>query len=362
MKNLRMMLFAGLFSVLLFAGCAEEAGYLQRDNLEPVPPHLYVFLAPEQGVRAIGLSTSWTVFDEDGNFAVDFNADSPHPQQLSPRDFESATLRLSHGQDSPLDWRFIGLDFTYGDPPNTHLPHILSVTRWSVRHTGAWSIDVFPGEETVELVAPGGWTPGLFADMIPIFDDGFDSIYAVQAEWREGRSQGTKLFAFRVISGIEFEVIEPDVPARSPRLYVSLRADGMPTQDFGAAQGTTSWFHLYEASGDHPLDFWEETWECIDFGAFRGRLADTGNNEIELRFSGDLPPDRVYVRRWRAEFIGMASEMWNRYERVEVNDNIIRISDSGYDYVYKVEARWVLGDFTDATAKAFYTFRVDSAR
>ena len=366
MKNLRMRLFAGIFGVLVLAGCVLEAGQTRGNPLgpmtpqEPVTPHLYVFLEPGQGVQAIGLNTSWTVFDEDGNFVVGFDSDSPHPLQLGLRDFYSATLQLSHVQDSPLDWRFIGLDFTLGYPPNAHLPHIISVTRWRVEHTGEWRIDVFPGEETVELMAPGGWTPGPLAEMIPIFDDGFDYIYAVQAEWREGRSQGTKLFAFRVISGVEHEVIVPDVPARSPRLYVSLRAEGVPAQNFRAGQGTTSWFHLYEASGEHPLDFWEEMWECIDFSAFRGRFADTGRGEIELLFS-HFPPDRVYVRRWRAEFIGMVSEMWNRYERVELNDNIIRISDSGYDYIYKIEARWVLGDFTDSSAKAFYTFRIDSA-
>jgi hypothetical protein len=146
-----------------------------------------------------------------------------------------------------------------------------------------------------------------------------------------------------------------DVPGRSPQLYVGLSTVGLQTQNFRAAQGSTSWFLVYDASAEHPLDFWRETWDCIDFNAFIGQFEGVGSGEIELRFS-HFPPDTMYVRRWRTEFIGMASEMWNIYEPVEVNDNIIRVNDSGYDYIYQVEARWERGGW------ASYTFRINSAR
>jgi hypothetical protein len=143
------------------------------------------------------------------------------------------------------------------------------------------------------------------------------------------------------------------IPGRSPHLYVSLSTAGLPTQNFRAAQGSTSWFLVYDASAEHPLDFWRETWDCIDFNAFIGQFEGTDSGEIDLRFS-HVPPDTMYVRRWRTEFIGMASEMWDIYEPVEVNDNIIRINDSGYDYIYQVEARWERGGW------ASYTFRINS--
>ena len=152
-----------------------------------------------------------------------------------------------------------------------------------------------------------------------------------------------------------------DIPARSPQLYLNLNTGGLSTQNFRAAGGTTSWFLFYQASGSHPLNFWRETQRDIDFNAFIGQLENTGNGEIELLFS-HFPPDTVYVRRWRAEFIGMVSEMGNIYEFVEVNDNIIRISNSGYDYIYEVEARWVRGDDIPIMGRAFYTFRINSAR
>ena len=152
-----------------------------------------------------------------------------------------------------------------------------------------------------------------------------------------------------------------DIPARSPRLYLSLNTGGLSTQNFRATGGTTSWFLFYQASGFHPLDFWRETQSDIDFNAFIGQLEDTGNGEIELIFS-HFPPDTVYVRRWRAEFIGMASDMRSVYGLVEVNDNIIRISDNGYDYIYEVEAIWIRGDYIPVKGRVSYTFRINSAR
>jgi len=154
-----------------------------------------------------------------------------------------------------------------------------------------------------------------------------------------------------------------DIPPQSPHLYLSLNTGDFPAQNFRAAQGTTSWFFFFEASGFHPLCFWTESQDCIDFSEFIGQLEEAGSsdNKIQLQFS-HFPPDTVMVRRWRTEFIGMSSEMWNRYELVEVNDNIIFINDTGYDYIYEVEALWGPNDNMSIGARAFYTFRINSVR
>jgi len=84
------------------------------------------------------------------------------------------------------------------------------------------------------------------------------------------------------------------------------------------------------------------------------------NGEIRLQFTDNLSPYAVYVRRWPAEFAapvndgGSDMDLWFQYESVEINNNIIHISNDGKDYIYEVEARWAQG-------WSFYTFRVDSA-
>jgi len=191
-KALKNILSIGLLSLLALTGCDAEAEQIQENPLEPIPPHLYVFLEPEQAVRTIGLGISWTVFDEGGNFLIGFHGDShPPPGQLRPEDFYSATLHLPHGQDTPVDWRFVDMDFTYGYPPNTYSPYSISVTRWRILdYLGNLDVEY----EAVEV-----------GDMVPIFDDGHDYIYAAEVEWREGRSRGRRYFVFRVKSGINLE-------------------------------------------------------------------------------------------------------------------------------------------------------------
>jgi len=191
-------------------------------------PQFYIFLEPSQGVQAIQLTTSWTVYDEYGNAISGVAFDSPHPLQLNPQDFAAATLQLSHRQDWHLDWRFIGMDFIYGYLPNSHLPHSISVTRWKAEYTiGNQDIsDVIDRGEMVELISPGGWTPGLLADMIPIFDDGYDYIYKVQAEWQEGYS----VYTFRINSGSHPELTMSTQPI-DIRYLIGHESDRVPFDD-----------------------------------------------------------------------------------------------------------------------------------
>jgi len=168
------------------------------------------------------------------------------------------------------------------------------------------------------------------------------------------------LFLFTLLVGCNYYNEEID-SSNSPRLFVNLKTGELPVQNFRAAQGTTSWFLSYQASGFHPLCFWTEMQDGTDFNEFIGRFEDISEGEIQLQFS-HFPPDTVVVRKWRAEFIGMTSQMKNRYELVEVNHNVIRINDKGYDYIYEVQAIWEQRNDMSGTAKAFYTFRIDSGR
>jgi len=164
-------------------------------------------------------------------------------------------------------------------------------------------------------------------------------------------------------------------PESSPSLYISVGAEGTELHRIRAAQGTTSWFPAFafmdripdrrhrsglwlEASGEHPLDFWSETWECIDFNAFRADVG-SGSNNIEVRLDFGFPPTSLSVRRWSTEFIGMASEMWNTYEVIEVTGNVFFIHNDGSDYIYEVVASWAHGEHSFGNAS--YTFRLNAA-
>ena len=211
-----LMLFTGLFCLLTLTGCAMVEGQSQESDcivtawqarsLEPLPPQLYVFLDPDQEVRAVAWHMSYTVYDKDGNSVGGTKFDSPHHSELLLQDFYSATLQLSYGQDLPLGLQFIGMDFSYGYPPSRY-PHIISATRWRLEDVsgdglylpaGCW----YYGGESIELTAQEAWTPGVLVDVISVYDDGFDYIYVVEPEWREGQIRWRSLFAFRVNSGI----------------------------------------------------------------------------------------------------------------------------------------------------------------
>ena len=167
------------------------------------------------------------------------------------------------------------------------------------------------------------------------------------------------------------------IPERSPSLYIYISADGLETQHFRAAQGTTSWSPAfaftdriqigdtiqggmgYEATGFHPLDFWQESWVGIDLNPFMVSLKSI-DGEIEISLSFHFPPTSVYLKRWSADYIGMSSEMWNDYEPIELSNNVFRVSSGSNDYIYEVVASWTRGDVV--FGRVFYTFRLECIR
>ena len=222
-KDLKVMLLAGLFSLLALIGCTATTEQTQEANcivdawrarsLEYGPPQLYVFLGPEQSVPAIAWYMGYTVFYEDGTPVGATRFDSLGPSELLSKDFYSATLQLAHGQDIPLELQFISMDFNYGHPPSSN-PQIISATRFRIGYIDGVEVvhgDFYSGE-IVELLAQETWTPGIPVDVISILDDGFDYIYIVQPKWQDGPIRWHSFFAFRVNSGINACSYSNNVP------------------------------------------------------------------------------------------------------------------------------------------------------
>jgi len=182
------------------------------------------------------------------------------------------------------------------------------------------------------------------------------------------------LFSLTACGGSPIVSETADIPARTPQLYVRFRTEGLPAQQFRAAQLSTDWdptigadgqrigdgpwTGAFSASSPHPLDIF-----VLDFYDSDGITfyLDGIDGEMELQFGDNFPPHSIYVRRWNAEFAvsvnGGGSDMalWPQYESVEENGNIVLISDDGNDYIYEVDARWLQG-------RSFYTFRINSGR
>jgi len=162
------------------------------------------------------------------------------------------------------------------------------------------------------------------------------------------------------------------IPTHTPQLYVNFHTEGLSIQHFRAVQLSNDWFPNfddegeslsggYSASSHHPLDVWaldlSDFW-TVDLDTITLRL-NGADGEMEIQFSDNFPPHTVYVRRWPAEFSvsvndgGSDMDLWSQYELVEINNNIIRISNDSRDYIYEVEARWSQG-------WSSYTFRINS--
>ena len=204
------------------------------------------------------------------------------------------------------------------------------------------------------------------------FNSGAYLVYT-DVHWSGGGDEFTLIrYVFKIVREFELE----DIPEHSPQLFVSITANGLPIQGFSAAQGTTSWSPPvafmdrwqigdtisdigYEASGEHPLDFWRRTWDCIDFDTFQADLYGV-DGEIIIRLESDFRPTLLYVKRWNVNYIGMSSEMWNAYESIEVTGNLFRIHNNGNDYIYEIVASWARGEHQ--FGRASYTFRLNSDR
>ena len=213
-SELRTVLFAGLLGLLALTGCASVAWQTQDEtcvveawragDLVIEPPQLFVSLnESEQRFRAISWHMGYGIHYKDGTIAGGAVFDSPHPSAILTEDFSASTLQLSHMQDIPIEWLFVGMDFTYGNPPSAN-PHIVSVTRWRAEYAAeaCW----YYGGETIELVASEGWKTGQIVYMIPVFDYGYDYIFVVKPRWQEGQIRWHSLFAFRISSGTHQEL------------------------------------------------------------------------------------------------------------------------------------------------------------
>ena len=152
-----------------------------EQSINEVPekaPSLEVSLL-SQSVQAIQLSTSWN-----GNISS-YNSDSPHPLQLSPAEFDRATLSLDNGNGE------IELQFSDDYPPQE-----ISAVRWLAEYaTGNQDIeDVFNKSEPVAISG----------NIISIVNDENDYIYEVYARWADGLEpgkpgSGSSRYTFRTV-------------------------------------------------------------------------------------------------------------------------------------------------------------------
>jgi len=97
-------------------------------------------------------------------------------------------------------------------------------------------------------------------------------------------------------------------------------------------------------------------------GALQLRQSDYDNatiyvdsgDEIVLKFSGNHPLQSITAKRRLAEYAKGEQDVRDvidEFEFVEVNGNIILISDDGQDYIYEIYATWSQGN-------SGYAFRV----
>lgn len=129
----------------------------------------------EQQLQAIQLTTSWFYTDEKGN-GSGYEADSPHPLQLS--DYDDCTFQFNGVNGELL------LSFSDNYPPQS-----VSVQRWdAIYYTGNQNIeDSINQNEPIEVAE----------NTIRISNDKNDYIYEVYAKWEQ---QGSSRYAFRINS------------------------------------------------------------------------------------------------------------------------------------------------------------------
>jgi len=229
-------------------------------------PFLYIENLVGEGFRTIQLTTGWTFFDEHGNSIGGINSDSLHPLQLSPQAFDSgASIAIRYNPNSPVDLEFLRMNFMYGEPARTHIPHSITVTRWKIDYaSGNHNVIGIDEGETVESINPSYPTilnPGHLNEMIPILADGYDYIYMVEAVWQEGSS----IFTFRTTSLLIDEPImgNPPPPTQSDSSYevgrVWLIINGNeynPGEHF--LHGAMDTEHGSLSASGIPFEFWLE--------------------------------------------------------------------------------------------------------
>ena len=182
-----------LIVLLIATGCGgslSEAYPEGNPDIQELPPQLDVYLyntfAPHfqgQTIPAIQLGMSWLYYDENG-VGKGIEADAPHPLQMKPDTFTDATVNISAVRCDCIDGKnHIAIELRFGD---NYPPESYSAIRWD--------FDLVTGNQEIgDLIGLGEQVE---ADIykISIFDDGSDYLYAVFANWSEGRSY----YTFRV--------------------------------------------------------------------------------------------------------------------------------------------------------------------
>lgn len=134
----------------------------------------------EQQLQAIQLTTSWYYTDENGN-GSGYEADSPHPLQLS--DYDDCTFQF-YGANSEILLSF----------SDNYQPQFVSVQRWNtIYYKSNQNIeDSINQNEPIEVTK----------NTICISNDENDYIYEVYAKWEQ---QGSSRYAFRINSATSNE-------------------------------------------------------------------------------------------------------------------------------------------------------------
>ena len=171
MKKMLVLNIAFLLIIQLMTGCSSDnvpAPLIETRNAPAKAPLLNVNLTignlPVQRIQAAQLTTSWLFIDENGD-GGGYEADSPHPLQLSS--FDGITLGLENAGGE--------IELLFGD---NYPPVSVSVQRWDEKYADDESTDAWDKGEPVEISR----------DNFRIDNDGQNYIYAVSAKWKEGSS------------------------------------------------------------------------------------------------------------------------------------------------------------------------------
>ena len=167
----------------------EEVEVPGTSGAPELPPQLNVALfniglpdKPAQSVQALQLSASWLVFDENG-IGSGIEADAPHPLQMKLDAYDRAALLINNAICDCIDWRDkIAVELIFGD---NYPPDSVSVVRWNS--------SLLTGRQDIEDIVNKGETVEVDENTFPVLVDENNYVYAIYAEWPEGRST----YAFR---------------------------------------------------------------------------------------------------------------------------------------------------------------------
>ena len=200
-----------LIILFVVTGCAGSnvSGMTQSgeslENAEPqnepgssdMPPQLDLLLFntgladyTAQSEYAIQLSTSWMYIDENG-VGRGIEADAPHPLQLSPDAYDSASIRLYEAVCDCIDGKehiAVKLEFSDGS-----LPDSISATRWDS--------SLAKGNQDIDDLIGMGEPVEIDGDIIHIKLDGNSYFYSLWVIWPNGNVN----YAFRTESNPEEE-------------------------------------------------------------------------------------------------------------------------------------------------------------